>query len=88
MPILWFHIPCTIIVHGTLNGPQNDIGNYLGPCSRGFYRDHGAVYGDYCAGVLDERWAKHGELYRDCRDYVWAACSNLDVGAHKLGLGV
>ena len=25
-----------IMVHGTLNGPQNDIGNYLGPCSSRF----------------------------------------------------
>ena len=28
-----FHIPCITIVYGTSNGPQHDIGNYLGPCS-------------------------------------------------------
>ena len=28
------HIPCITIVYGTSNGLQNDIGNYLGPCSR------------------------------------------------------
>ena len=31
--MLWFHTPCIMIVHGASNGPQNDIGNYLGPCS-------------------------------------------------------
>ena len=31
--VLWFHLPYRILVYGTSNGPQNDIGNYLGPCS-------------------------------------------------------
>ena len=31
LPTFWFHIPYTIMVYGTSNGPQNDIGNYLGP---------------------------------------------------------
>ena len=31
--MLWSHIPCMIMVYGTLYGPQNDIGNYLGPFS-------------------------------------------------------
>ena len=31
--MLWFHIPCIIIVYGTSNEPQNDIGNCLGPFS-------------------------------------------------------
>ena len=31
--MLWFGIPCIMIVYGTSNGPQNDVGNYLGPCS-------------------------------------------------------
>ena len=33
LPILWFHLPYSIMVYGTSNGPQDDIGNYLGPCS-------------------------------------------------------
>ena len=33
LPKCWFHIPCIIIVYGTSNGPLNDVGNYLGPCS-------------------------------------------------------
>ena len=31
--MLWFHIPYMITVYDTSNGPQNDVGNYLGPCS-------------------------------------------------------
>ena len=31
LPILWFQNPCRNIVCGTSNGPQNDIGNHLGP---------------------------------------------------------
>ena len=31
--MLWFHIPYMIIFYDTSNGPQNDVGNYLGPCS-------------------------------------------------------
>ena len=33
LPILWFHVPSILIVYGTSDGPQNDIDNYLGPCS-------------------------------------------------------
>ena len=29
MVILWFRISYILIVYGTSNGPQNDIGNYL-----------------------------------------------------------
>ena len=29
----WFHIPHVIMVYNASNGPQNDIGNHLGPCS-------------------------------------------------------
>ena len=32
--MLWFHIPYTVMVYGTSNGPQNDIGDDLGACSR------------------------------------------------------
>ena len=28
--MLWFHMPRMILVYGTSNGPQNDIGNSLG----------------------------------------------------------
>ena len=40
LPVLWFHIPCIIVVCGTSNGPQNVIGNYLGPCSTHESADH------------------------------------------------
>ena len=35
LPTLLFHVPYMTMFHGTsnLNGPQNNIGNYLGPCS-------------------------------------------------------
>ena len=33
LSILWF-IPCITIVYGTSIGPQNYIGNYLGPYIR------------------------------------------------------
>ena len=33
LPILWFHIPCIIIVYCTSDGPQDEVSNYLGPCS-------------------------------------------------------
>ena len=33
LPISWLHIPYKTIVYGTSNGPQNDIGNGLAPCS-------------------------------------------------------
>ena len=36
LSVLWFHIPYIILVHGTSNGPQNDIDNHLGPCSKLF----------------------------------------------------
>ena len=32
LPISWFHIPYIVVVYGTSKGPQNDIGNYVGPC--------------------------------------------------------
>ena len=31
--MLWLHISYIVMIYGTSNGPQNDIGNYLGPCS-------------------------------------------------------
>ena len=31
--MLWFRISCRTIVYGTSDGPQNILGNYLGPCS-------------------------------------------------------
>ena len=43
---VWFHILCVIIVYGTSNGPQNDIGNYLGPCS--------TLTGRPCLSICDE----------------------------------
>ena len=30
---MWFHIPFIAMVYGTSNGPNNDIGHCLGPCS-------------------------------------------------------
>ena len=49
--MLWFHIPYRIMVYGTSNGPQNDIGNHLGPCSRVFDIDMG--FG-FCGNGLGE----------------------------------
>ena len=34
--IFWLQNPGILIVCGTSNGPQEDIGNYLGPCTMGF----------------------------------------------------
>ena len=33
-PIAAREVKYILIVYGTSNGPQNDIGNYSGPCSR------------------------------------------------------
>ena len=37
--MLWSHIPCLILVEGTSNRPEKDIGNSLGPyimCEPGY----------------------------------------------------
>ena len=39
IPMLWFYIPCVIIVCGTSNGPQHDIGNCLAPVVSGSAQD-------------------------------------------------
>ena len=39
LPKWWLHIPDIIMAYGTSNGPQDDIGSYLGPCNMvGFVR--------------------------------------------------
>ena len=38
--MLWFHIPSIIIVYGTSNGPQKDLGNIFRPLYCGDFAGH------------------------------------------------
>ena len=51
-----YHIPCIIIVYGSSNGPHNDLGEQIGPCSRGSLVDcrghDGGLHRSYSGRIL------------------------------------